>query len=128
MVVAQLAVGDSLFWVEDESPEHGNFSPASIGGATTRILLVVDDPELVVARAMMHGATAVDPVRAEHGWYLGRIGDPFGHRWEVGTPIDGWPLPDGSDGSDGSREVLAQPHGIRDDVLTNLVDTIGIDG
>jgi PhnB protein len=26
-VVAQLTVGDASFWVADESPEHGNFSP-----------------------------------------------------------------------------------------------------
>ena len=31
-VVSQLAVGNSLFWVEDESPTHGNFSPESAGG------------------------------------------------------------------------------------------------
>ena len=30
-VVAQLAVGDSLFWVEDESPAHGNFASRRIG-------------------------------------------------------------------------------------------------
>ena len=43
-VVAQLAVGDTRFWVEDESPEHHNFSPETLGGATMRMLLVVDDP------------------------------------------------------------------------------------
>ncbi len=32
-VVAQLAVGDASFWVADESPENGNFSPESLGGA-----------------------------------------------------------------------------------------------
>jgi PhnB protein len=31
-VVAQLAVGDSLFWVEDESPPNGNYSPETAGG------------------------------------------------------------------------------------------------
>ena len=30
-VVAQLVVGDALFWVSDESPEHGNFSPETLG-------------------------------------------------------------------------------------------------
>ena len=43
-VVAQLQVGSTRFWVEDESPEHGNFSPQTLAGATTRLLLVVDDP------------------------------------------------------------------------------------
>lgn len=49
-VVAQLAVGEAVFWVEDESPGHGNFSPQTVGGATARMLLVVDEPDLVVTR------------------------------------------------------------------------------
>jgi hypothetical protein len=49
-VVAQLAVGNSVFWVEDESPPHGNFSPET-GGAAVRMPLVVDDPELVLEQA-----------------------------------------------------------------------------
>ena len=90
-VVAQLAVGNSMFWVEDESPPHGNFSPESVGGATVRMLLIVDDPESVLARAVAAGATEISPVQDEHGWKLGRIDDPFGHRWEIGTPQGDWP-------------------------------------
>jgi PhnB protein len=90
-VVAQLAVGNSLFWVEDESPAHGNFSPQSAGGATTRMLLIVDEPEQLLARAVAAGASEVSPVQEEHGWRLGRIDDPFGHRWEIGKPIQDWP-------------------------------------
>ena len=90
-VVAQLAVGDSMFWVEDESPAHGNFSPETVGGATVRMLLIVDDPEAVVARAVAAGAVEVSPVADEHEWRLGRIDDPFGHRWEIGRPTGAWP-------------------------------------
>jgi PhnB protein len=90
-VVAQLAIGNSLFWVEDESPSHGNFSPQTVGGATSRMLLIVDNPESVVAHAVAEGATVISPVGDEHGWRLGRIDDPFGHRWEIGKPIEDWP-------------------------------------
>jgi PhnB protein len=90
-VVAQLAVGNSLFWVEDESPRYGNFSPETVGGATARMLLIVDDPESVLARALDEGATPISPVGDEHGWRLGRIDDPFGHRWEIGKPVNSWP-------------------------------------
>jgi PhnB protein len=90
-VVAQLAVGNSLFWVEDESPPHGNFSPETVGGATARMLLIVDDPQSVWARAVAEGATPISPVEDEHGWRLGRVDDPFGHRWEIGKPINDWP-------------------------------------
>lgn len=93
-VVAQLAVGDSMFWVEDESPEHGNYSPQSVGGATVRMLLIVDDPESTVARAVAVGAVEVSPVADEHGWRLGRIDDPFGHRWEIACPTVDWPPAD----------------------------------
>ena len=90
-IVAQLAVGNALFWVEDESPGHGNFSPATVGGATTRLLLIAEDPEALVARAVAAGASQVSPVGEEHGWLLGRIDDPFGHRWEIGKPLRRWP-------------------------------------
>ena len=93
-VVAQLAVGDSVFWVEDESPEHGNFSPQSVGGATVRMLLIVDEPESTLARAVAAGAVEVSPVADEHGWRLGRIDDPFGHRWEIARPEGDWPPSD----------------------------------
>jgi PhnB protein len=90
-VVAQLAVGDSVFWVEDESPPDGNFSPESVGGATSRMLLIVDDPESALKLAVAAGASVISPVSDEHGWRVGRIDDPFGHRWEIAKPIDDWP-------------------------------------
>jgi PhnB protein len=90
-VVAQLSVGDASFWVSDESPAHGNFSPESLGGATVRMLLIVEDPESVVERAVAAGATEIHPVGEEHGWRLGRIADPYGHHWEIGKPLIAWP-------------------------------------
>jgi PhnB protein len=90
-VVAQLSVGDARFWVADEAPEHGTFSPESVGGATVRMLLIVDDPAAAVERAVGAGATLLAPVAEEHGWRMGRIADPFGHHWEVGTPLGPWP-------------------------------------
>src|SRR4051795_8060214 len=90
-IVAQLSVGDATFWVADESPEHGNFSPETVGGGTVRLLLMVDDPDAWIARAVEAGATEVYPVDEEHGWRMGRIADPFGHHWEVGRPLGAWP-------------------------------------
>jgi len=90
-VVAQLSVGDGSFWVSDEAPENMNFSPESLGGSTVRLLLIVRDPQSVVERAVTLGATEVSPVEEEHGWLLGRIEDPSGHRWEIGTPLGEWP-------------------------------------
>jgi PhnB protein len=94
-VVAQLQVGSTRFWVEDESPEHGNFSPGALKGATARLLLVVDDPAAAVERALGAGARRVHPVAEMYGWLLGRVVDPFGHHWEIGHPIGPWPPFDG---------------------------------
>ncbi len=90
-VVAQLSVGGGTFWVSDESPEHANFSPESVGGATTKMLLIVEDPDAVIARAVTAGARLVRAATDEHGWRLGRIEDPFGHHWEIGKPVIAWP-------------------------------------
>jgi len=90
-VDSQLSVGDATFWVADESPENANFSPETVGGGTVRMLLVVDDPDSVVAEAIAAGATEVYPVGERHGWRLGRLEDPFGHHWEVGRPLGAWP-------------------------------------
>jgi PhnB protein len=90
-IVAQLAVGDAAFWVSSGGAEGPRFSPQAIGGATGRVLLVVDDPDAVFAQAVGAGATAASEVTEEHGWRLGRIFDPFGHEWEIGRPVGVWP-------------------------------------
>jgi PhnB protein len=90
-IVAQLAVGEAAFWVAAADAGAGRLSPLASGGATGRTLLVVDDPEAVVARAGDAGARELSPVAPEHGWLLGRILDPFGHEWEIGRPLAAWP-------------------------------------
>lgn len=87
-VVAQLSGNGAEFWVADESPAHGNFSPESLGGGTVRMVLRVADPDEVFARAIAEGATVVWPVSDQpYGWRLGRLVDPFGHHWEIGKPL-----------------------------------------
>ena len=91
-IVAQLSIGDdATFWVADESPEHFNFSPETVGGGTVRMLLIVDDPDAALARAVDAGATLVTAATDEYGWRLGRVVDPFGHHWEIGKPLGPWP-------------------------------------
>jgi PhnB protein len=90
-IVAQLGVGDAAFWVAVSSASMKRYSPRAIDGATSRTLLVVDDPERFVRRALAAGATESSPVSTEHGWRLGRILDPFGHEWEIGVPLGTWP-------------------------------------
>jgi PhnB protein len=60
-VVARLSVGPTEFWLADDSPEHSNFSPESLGGGTVRMVMTVDDPDAVFDRAITAGATVVWP-------------------------------------------------------------------
>lgn len=86
-VVARLSVGAAEFWVADESPEHLNFSPESLGGGSVRMVMIVEDPDAAFERAVAAGAAVVSPVGNQYGWRLGRIVDPFGHHWEIGKPL-----------------------------------------
>jgi PhnB protein len=87
-VVARLSVGESEFWVSDESPRHGNPSPDTVGGTSVKLLLTVPDPDTAFARAIAAGASQVYEVQEGHGWRVGRIVDPFGHHWEIGRPLE----------------------------------------
>ena len=86
-VVAQLSVAGAKFWVADESPEHKNFSPETLGGSTVRIVMVVEDPDAVFHHAVAVGAKIVNPVADQYGWRVGRVLDPFGHHWEIGKQL-----------------------------------------
>ena len=87
-VVARLSVGPAEFWVADESPEHFNFSPESLGGGSVRMVMTVEDPDAVFGRAVAAGATIVSPLADQpYGWRVGRVADPFGHHWEIGKPL-----------------------------------------
>jgi PhnB protein len=85
-VVARLSVEGAEFWVADESPEHKNFSPETLGGGSVRMVMVVDNPDASFDRAVAAGATVVRPMANDYGWRLGRVVDPFGHHWEIGKP------------------------------------------
>ena len=77
-VVAQLSAGGATFWLADESPEHKNFSPQTLGGGSVRMVMVLPDPDAAFARAVAAGATVVQPVEDQpYGWRVGRIVDPL---------------------------------------------------
>jgi len=82
--VAQLSIDGASFWVQrdaDSSPEVGGCR------SSVRMILAVDDPDSVFARAVAAGATAIANVAEGHGWRAGRIADPSGHHWEIGKPL-----------------------------------------
>jgi PhnB protein len=86
-VVSRLSIDGAEFWLSDESPEHQNFSPETIGGGTIKMVLTVPDPDSAFAKAVAAGAREVSPVQEGYGWQVGRVVDPFGHHWEIGRPV-----------------------------------------
>src|SRR3954466_6967327 len=72
-VVSRLSVGGGEFWVSDESPEHANFSPESLGGGTVRMILTVTDPDAMFAQACAAGAKQNTAVADAHRWRGGRV-------------------------------------------------------
>ena len=85
-VVSRLSVDGAEFWLSDESPEHDNFSPESLGGGSVRMILTVPDPDAMFAKTLAAGAREVTAVQNAYGWRVGRVVDPFGHHWEIGRP------------------------------------------
>jgi PhnB protein len=53
------------------------------------MVLTVDDPDAMFARALAAGARQVVPVMENYGWRLGRVQDPYGHHWEIGRELTG---------------------------------------
>lgn len=90
-IVAHLEVGEARFWVAATPSGGERLTPTAISGATGRTLLVVDDPPSVVEQTVRAGAELLSDVAHEFGWWLGRIRDPAGHEWEIGSPIGAWP-------------------------------------
>jgi len=80
-VVARLSIDGAEFWISD-----GN-DPEPLGGNSVRMILTVDDPDSMFARAIKAGATEIFPVGEAHGWRLGRLADPFGLHWEIGKML-----------------------------------------
>ena len=87
-IVAQMCIDQQDFSVVDENPAAFNHSPASLGGTTVRISLIVDDPDAASERALAAGATVVFPIADQpYGMRQGRVADPYGHHWLIGKPL-----------------------------------------
>jgi PhnB protein len=85
---AMIRIEGSAVMLVDEMPEWGALSPKSLKGSPVTIHLYVKDADAFVARAVAAGAKVTMPV-ADMFWgdRYGKIEDPFGHHWSVGTHI-----------------------------------------
>jgi len=81
---AEIRIGNTSIALSDEFPQLGGFSPQTIGGNSTKIILYVDDA--VARAAVAAGAKEVQAV-ADQFWgdRSGQVADPFGYTWIVST-------------------------------------------
>jgi PhnB protein len=82
-----LDVDGAPLFVREETPP-GRVSPAAAGNASTACVeLLTDDPDAVVERARLAGATGAQMEDHQRPWGTHRQGgftDPWGHSWLVG--------------------------------------------
>lgn len=84
---AEIRIGDSVLMLNDEYPDFGAKSPASVGGSPVAFRIEVPDADAAVERAVKAGATVVRPVQDEfYGDRMGMVACPFGYRWSLATP------------------------------------------
>lgn len=89
IVNAEIKIGDSIISLAEESPEYANYSPQSLGGATTILALNVEDADVVWTQAIAAGAKIIFPLADQfYGFRQGRLEDPFGHLWIISMKIE----------------------------------------
>jgi PhnB protein len=83
---AEVKIGNSMLMLSDENPEKGFLSPKSRGGASSSVMLYVDDVDAVFKKAVTAGAKQ-DMAPADMFWgdRMGNLTDPFGHCWAIAT-------------------------------------------
>ena len=83
---AEIQIGNSMLMLADENPERGYFSPVTLGGSGSSIMLYTGDVDATFQQAVAAGATAVmPPMDMFWGDRMGNLKDPFGHVWAIAT-------------------------------------------
>jgi PhnB protein len=89
MMHAEFRIGDSRVMLNDEFPEYGSKSPATLGGTGSTVHLYVNDVDAVFARAVEAGAKVkMPPTDMFWGDRFAKLEDPFGHSWALATHIE----------------------------------------
>jgi len=86
---AEIQIGDSIVFLNDEFPEMGALSP--LGSQTTPVTLhlYVEDADKQFEQALSAGAEVVMPL-ADQFWgdRYGIVKDPSGHQWSIGSHME----------------------------------------
>ena len=86
---AEILIHGSLVMINDENPQWGNKSPASLGGTPVTFCLLVADVDAALAKAVKAGAGVLMPAADQfYGFRSATVSDPFGHVWMLQREIE----------------------------------------
>ena len=86
--VAELEIEGAIFHLHETMRHFDALEPISAGGVTSIIGLFVPDVDEVMRRAMLAGATEINPATDhDYGYRQGMFRDPFGHYWQIQKKI-----------------------------------------
>lgn len=91
VVHAEIQLGDSVVYLTEPGDNGGEAAaPAAAGGQVTAIMVVtVPDVDQLWARAVAAGCEVIHPLADQfYGEREGRLRDPFGHQWMLGSHIE----------------------------------------
>ncbi len=81
---AEMRIGDSVLFLNDEFPEMGAFSPLHTKGTPVTLHLAVEDADKQFQQALSAGAEVVMPLGDQFwGDRYGIVRDPSGHQWSI---------------------------------------------
>ncbi len=85
---AEIKIGDSIVFLNDECPEVGSLGPEARGGATSSLMIYSTDVDKAFARAVKAGCTVMMPLDNQFwGDRFACVIDPFGHVWGLSMHI-----------------------------------------
>ena len=86
---AELQIGDSRIFLNDEFPDYGSVSPLALNGSAVTLHLYVEDADAAFKRALDAGAKVLFPLTDQFwGDRYGIVTDPSGHKWSIGSHIE----------------------------------------
>jgi uncharacterized glyoxalase superfamily protein PhnB len=86
---AEVRLGGATLMLSEEYPEYDIQRPDPDAPSSVTLHIHVDDADVLVERAVAHGATLVmAPKDMFYGERSGVVRDPFGYRWNIGHSIE----------------------------------------
>jgi PhnB protein len=89
IIHAELQIGDSIVFLNDEFPEMGAVSPLTTKGTGVTLHVYVEDADKQYQQALSAGAEVAMPL-ADQFWgdRYGIVKDPSGHQWSIGSHME----------------------------------------